>query len=252
MEKNGVSDRIKVLLIDEEEGMPYLIRRLLGRNYKISAVKCGKQGMEIGASLCPDLILMDIRQKDMDGTDLIRWFREWTECPIIVASEQGGNPDKVNALYAGADDYIVKPFHEQELKARIYTALRRRISCGQGHCYQAGELKMDFMQRRITLSGAEIHFSPVEYRILECLALNAGSVVTYQMLMEKIWGPYTECDSRVLRVNMTNIRKKIEQTPMKPEYIITIPKVGYRLTDGGLAAVSGDPFSENRNHICHR
>ena len=134
--------------------------------------------------------------------------------------------------------YPDKPFHEQELAARIYTALRRRIPGGQGSFYQAGDLKIDFSRRQVSLAGEEIHFSPVEYRILECLALNSGTVVTYQMLLEKIWGPYASSGSRILRVNMTNIRKKIEKIPMDPTYITTIPRVGYRMLESQIGRVS--------------
>ena len=222
--KNQISDRVKILLIDEDESIFYLIRRVLLReNYRLYTSTSGRSGMEMSTSICPDLILMDTQLSDMDGIGLIQWFREWTDCPILVVSGQTGYMDKVNALYAGADDYIVKPFHEQELAARIYTALRRRIPGGQGSFYQAGDLK--------------IHFSPVEYRILECLALNSGTVVTYQMLLEKIWGPYASSGSRILRVNMTNIRKKIEKIPMDPTYITTIPRVGYRMLESQTASV---------------
>ena len=222
--KNQISDRVKILLIDEDESIFYLIRRVLLReNYRLYTSTSGRSGMEMSTSICPDLILMDTQLSDMDGIGLIQWFREWTDCPILVVSGQTGYMDKVNALYAGADDYIVKPFHEQELAARIYTALRRRIPGGQGSFYQAGDLKIDF--------------SPVEYRILECLALNSGTVVTYQMLLEKIWGPYASSGSRILRVNMTNIRKKIEKIPMDPTYITTIPRVGYRMLESQTASV---------------
>lgn len=238
MKENRICDRAKILLIDEDESISYLLRRILqGENYKVYTAKSGKQGMAMCASLCPDLLLMDIRLKDIDGMELIRWFREWTDCPILIVSEQSSYVDKVEALYAGADDYIVKPFHEQELKARIYTVLKRRISSVSGNFYQAGDLKIDFTGRQVLRGGEEIHFSPVEYRILECLALNSGTVVTYQMLMEKIWGPYTSCNSRILRVNMTNIRKKIEDPSGEPQYIITIPKVGYRMLESQMASV---------------
>ena len=182
-------------------------------------------------SIMPDLILMDNKFSDMEGLALIQWFREWTDAPIIVLSEQNSYLDKVEALYAGADDYMVKPFHEKELAARIFSALRRRISTGAHTYYEAGNLKVDFTKRQVLLGGMEIHFSPVEYRIIESLALNAGTVVTYQMLLEKIWGPYAEQNSRILRVNMTNIRKKIERSPLEPEYITTIPRVGYRMLE---------------------
>lgn len=237
MEKNKICDRVKILLIDEDESIFYLIRRVLVKeNYRIYTSKSGRQGMEMSTSICPDLILMDAVLSDMDGLNLIRWFREWTDCPILVISERSGYTDKVDALYAGADDYIVKPFHEQELAARVYTALRRRIPSGQDACYEAGDLKIDFSKRQVILGGEEVHFSPVEYRILECLALNAGAVVTYQMLLEKIWGPYASSGSRILRVNMTNIRKKIEKVPMEPNYIITIPRVGYRMRESRTAS----------------
>ena len=232
MSENRISDRAKILLVDKDDSISYLIRRLMQKeNYKVYVAKSGRQGMEMSASICPDLILMETQLDDMKGVELIKWFRGWTNCPVIVVSEQNSYVDKVNALYAGADDYIVKPFHEQELGARIYTALRRRIPTGQGTCYEAGDLKIDFFRRQVMLGGEEIHFSPVEYRILECLALNSGTVVTYQMLLEKIWGPYASSGSRILRVNMTNIRKKIERSPVEPTYIITIPRVGYRMLE---------------------
>lgn len=232
MEHNKICDRAKILLIDEDDSIFYLLRRMTQReNYKVYTANTSKLGMEMSASLCPDLIVMEFQYSDADGIEMIRWFREWTDCPIVILSQQNNHTCKAQALYAGADDYIEKPFFEEEVAARIYTALRRRIKCGQGTCYQAGDLKIDFNRRQVTLLGEEIHFSPVEYRIMECLALNAGAVVTYQMLLEKIWGPYASSGSRILRVNMTNIRKKIEKIPMDPEYIITIPRVGYRMKE---------------------
>ena len=193
----------------------------------------------------PDLILMDNKFSDMEGITLIQWFREWTDCPIIILSERSSYLDKVEALYAGADDYMVKPFHEKELAARIFSALRRRISAGAHTYYEAGNLKVDFTKRQVLLGGTEVHFSPVEYRIIESLALNSGTVVTYQMLLEKIWGPYAEQNSRILRVNMTNIRKKIESSPLEPEYITTIPRVGYRMLES-QAEKGGMQMLENQ------
>lgn len=232
MIENRINDRAKILLIDGDESSSYLVRRMLQReNYRIYYAKSGKQGMEMSTGFCPDLILMDTRLCDMDGIELIEQLREWTDCPLIVISEKSSSVDKAQALYAGADDCVGKPFHEQELKARIFAALRRRIPNGAGALYQAQGLKIDFSRRQVTVSGEDVHFSPVEYRILECLAINSGTVVTYQMLQEKIWGPYADSGSRILRVNMTNIRKKIEKTPMEPSYIITIPRVGYRMLE---------------------
>lgn len=232
MEKNRISDRVKILLIDGDESSYYLIRKGLKKeDYRIYTAQSSRQGMEMSTSICPDLVLMDTNLPDMEGVELIRWFRKWTDCPVLVLSAQGEYSAKVNALYAGADDYIVKPFYEQELAARICTVLRRRIPRGYGTCYEAGELKIDFSKRQVLIADTEVHFSPVEYRIIEYLALNAGTVVPYQMLLEKIWGPYASGNSRILRVNMTNIRKKIEKVPVQPDYIITIPRVGYRMRD---------------------
>ena len=140
---------------------------------------------------------------------------------------------------------MVKLFHEKELAARIFSALRRRISAGAHTYYEAGNLKVDFTKRQVLLGGTEVHFSPVEYRIIESLALNSGTVVTYQMLLEKIWGPYAEQNSRILRVNMTNIRKKIESSPLEPEYITTIPRVGYRMLES-QAEKGGMQMLENQ------
>lgn len=162
---------------------------------------------------------------------IIRCIREWSDCPIIVISESDDKTRKVNALYTGADDYIVKPFYDQELQARIFNILRRRGAGGHTNPYKAKDLEIDFDRRQVTVRNQVIHFPPIEYRILEQLALNAGNVVTYKMLMQKIWGPYTSTNSRILRVNMTNIRKKIEEIPTSPEYIYTISRVGYRMIE---------------------
>ena len=238
MEKNKICDRARILLIDSDENICYLLRRLMRKeNYKMYMAASGRQGMEMATGVCPDLIIMDIRLEDMDGTELIKWFRKWTDCPVLVISERSSYVDKVNALYAGADDYLVKPFHEQELMARIYSALRRRLPSKVNSFYRAGELCIDFSRRLVCISGEEIHFSPVEYRILECLAQNSGAVVTYQMLLDKIWGPYAESNSRILRVNMTNIRKKIDQSTIQTGYITTIPRVGYRMIENQLETV---------------
>lgn len=231
MRNNNTNDSAKILLIDEDKSALYLLRRAVnGENYRIYSAENGKQGLEMSAGFCPDLILMESVFEDVDGIQLIKQLRETTDCPILVLSEESNNARKVQALYAGADDYIEKPFHEEELKARMYVMLRRRIPCGMQPCYHANNLQIDFSRRQVTLSGENIHFSPMEYRILEYLALNSGMVVTYQMLLEKIWGPYAGNGSRILRVNMANIRKKIEQTPVE-QYITTIPRVGYRMLE---------------------
>lgn len=233
MNKNRINDRVKILLVDEDPGMYGLIQRVLpGTDYKVYVSEDAQQGMQMSTGICPDLILMDMRLSGMSGLELLKWFRSWTDCPLLVLSGEDDCAKKVEALYAGADDYITKPFCGEELAARIHTVLRRRIPSGQSARYEAQDLTIDFLRRQVMLEGEEIHFSPVEYRILEYLALHAGTVVTYQILLEKIWGPYASGGSRILRVNMTNIRRKIEKVPMDPVYIVTVPRVGYRMMEG--------------------
>ena len=210
---------------------------LSSEGYEHQSAYDGQQALEMVESVHPDMIVLDLMMPKMSGIDVCRTIRQTSSVPIIMLTAKGEEIDRILGLELGADDYIVKPFHEQELAARIYTALRRRIPGGQGSFYQAGDLKIDFSRRQVSLAGEEIHFSPVEYRILECLALNSGTVVTYQMLLEKIWGPYASSGSRILRVNMTNIRKKIEKIPMDPTYITTIPRVGYRMLESQTASV---------------
>lgn len=223
-------DKVKMLLIDEDENIHYLFRKMLKtENCKMYESKAGKDGLLLGSNLCPDVILMDINLQDADGIDMIKSIREWSDCSILVMSELSGSDCIAKALYAGADDYIVKPFNNNEMKARIYSVLRRRLANKCQHPYIWNHLKVDFDSRQVYVGEREIHLSPVEYRIIECLALNAGNVVTYKMLIDKIWGPYSEYDSKILRVNMANIRKKIEKAPSSPQYIITIPRVGYRM-----------------------
>ena len=228
----------KVLIVEDDSNIAELLHLYLEKEgFETKVAKDGGKGVEYFRSFQPNLVLLDIMLPIMDGWTVLKKIREESAAPVIMLTAKGETEDKVTGLEGGADDYIVKPFHEQELAARIYTALRRRIPGGQGSFYQAGDLKIDFSRRQVSLAGEEIHFSPVEYRILECLALNSGTVVTYQMLLEKIWGPYASSGSRILRVNMTNIRKKIEKIPMDPTYITTIPRVGYRMLESQTASV---------------
>lgn len=229
--KTENSDKIKMLLIDEDENIHYLFRKMMKKeNCRVYESRGGKDGMLLGSNLCPDMIFMDISFKDMDGIEMIRNIRKWSDCSILVMSELSGTDSITKALYAGADDYIIKPFNNNEMRARIYSALRRRVNNKTIKPYDFQGLRLDFYSRQVFLNESEVHLSPVEYRIIECLALNAGNVVTYKMLIDKIWGPYNDYDSKILRVNMANIRRKIEEAPASPKYIVTIPRVGYRMS----------------------
>lgn len=198
--------------------------------YHIYKALCGKEVLEQSASVCPDIIVMASKFKDIEGDRIIKKIRSWSDCPIVVMTNSYSVSEEVKLTYAGADSYISVSEDEQIISSRIF-AVVRRLSSGAYKPYRAKHLEIDFNKRKIMFRGREIHMSPVEYKILECLASNSGNVVTYQMLLNKIWGPYMENDSKILRVNMANIRKKIEPKSTEPEYILTVTRVGYRMLE---------------------
>ena len=171
-----------------------------------------------------------------DGVEIIQKVREWSSCPIIVISARTSEQEKVMALDLGADDYITKPFGTSELLARIRTSLRHSNKMNTDSPlfikpYHAKDLTIDFSKRLITLNGEEIHLTPIEYKIVACLAKNSGKVVTYSAIMLDVWGPYSDTDNKILRVNMANIRRKLESNPAEPTYIYTELGVGYRMKE---------------------
>ena len=172
----------------------------------------------------------------MDGIEVIREIRTWASIPIIVISARTQEQEKVLALDSGADDYITKPFGPSELMARIRTALRhsnrlQTDSLLNQRPYQAGELTVDFEKRLVTLGGSEIHLTQIEYKIVSLLAKNSGKVITYDTIISNVWGPYADDNNRILRVNMANIRRKIEKNPAEPDYIFTEIGIGYRMLE---------------------
>ena len=237
----------KILIAEDDLELRQLFRHVLLKNgYTVKGVSDGQEALDVLEKDYYDLIISDIMMPNMDGYELVRSLRDAGDSiPVLMVTAKDAFDDMRMGFLSGTDDYMVKPFHEKELAARIFSALRRRISAGAHTYYEAGNLKVDFTKRQVLLGGTEVHFSPVEYRIIESLALNSGTVVTYQMLLEKIWGPYAEQNSRILRVNMTNIRKKIESSPLEPEYITTIPRVGYRMLES-QAEKGGMQMLENQ------
>lgn len=218
--------------IDEEKEVQYYLKKMfIQKGYKFYSAQSGRDGMTMIANECPDLILLDLVLPDMDGMEIIQRVRRVSDCPIIVVSSKGKERDKVSALDAGADDYVTKPFGSEELLARMRCALRCRRKCGTGNVYQVKDLKVDFERRLVNVKGERIHLTPVEYRIMEYLAMNSGKVITYQRLLEKIWGPYAVENNKILRVNMTNIRRKIRDNPTDAKYIFTEAGVGYRMSE---------------------
>ena len=236
-----MTQKITILVIEDEKSICDFISRTLELNdYKVKTAMTGKEGLAAITSLLPDLVLLDLGLPDMDGNDIIRETRGWSSMPIIVISARIQEKEKVEALDAGADDYITKPFGTSELLARIRTALRHSnkmstVNQQPSRPYKAKDLVIDFDKRLITVAGREIHLTRVEYRIVSYLAQNSGKVITYDSIINQIWGPYAGDNNRILRVNMANIRRKIESNPGEPQYIFTELGVGYRmLEDEGL------------------
>ncbi len=233
-----MNSRFSVLVIEDEVNISnYICCTLTDNDYKAIPAYTGKEGISLINSICPDIILLDLGLPDIDGLDIITKVREWSSNPIIVVSARTNEYDKVAALDIGADDYITKPFGTDELLARIRTSIRHSNKLNKddqlySRPYTADGLIIDFAKRLVTCNGTEIHLTPVEYNIVSFLAINSGKVVTHSALMTHIWGPYYDTDNnKILRVNMANIRRKIELNPADPQYIFTEVGVGYRLKE---------------------
>ena len=227
-----------ILIVEDENNISNFITTILTANqYNVLKAKNGQQAMTMITSYCPDLILLDLGLPDMDGLKIIRSVREWSTIPSVVVSARDHERDKVEALDLGADDYVTKPFGTSELLARIRTALRHTRSnteenISQGGTFSAGELLIDFDRRRIFVGENEVHLTQNEFKIVALLSHYAGRVLTYDYLLKSIWGPHAKYDNQILRVNMANIRRKIEKNPAEPVYIFTEVGVGYRMAEG--------------------
>lgn len=227
-----------ILLIEDEESIrSFISTTLKNQNYKITTASDGSSGLHLAASLCPDIILLDLGLPDMDGMEVIKKIREWTAVPIIVISARSNEHEKARALDSGADDYITKPFSTVELLARIRTSLRHSsqmhdLTSTSQKPYHHGNLTINFDDHVVMLDGANIHLTQIEYKLLTLLAKSSGKVLTYTFIMEKIWGPYTDNNNQILRVNMANIRRKIEKNPATPEHVFTEIGIGYRMAEG--------------------
>lgn len=229
--------KLSVLVIEDEKSIcDFIAKTLNASDYKAVTAGSGKEGLAILTSALPDLVLLDLGLPDMDGIDIIKQTREWSSLPIIVISARVQEREKVAALDAGADDYITKPFGTDELLARIRTAIRHSNKIvddkvNSTRPYSARGLVVDFGKRLVTVERKEIHLTRVEYKIVSMLAQNSGKVITYSSLIEQVWGPYADDNNRILRVNMANIRRKIEKNPGEPEYIFTELGIGYRMIE---------------------
>ena len=224
--------RIRILLIEDNKNTCSYISALLDKNgYTTTTALTGREGLSLAASLCPNLILLDLGLPDMDGFQVLEQLRGWSHVPILIVSACNEEQEKVAALDLGADDYITKPFYPNELTARIRTALRHSRGNAHSQVYKALDLEIDFDKRILRLEGRRVHLTQIEYQLLSLLAENAGRVLTYNTILRRIWGPYAEENNQILRVNMANIRRKIEQNPAQPQYVFTEVGVGYRMLE---------------------
>jgi two-component system KDP operon response regulator KdpE len=226
-------DPVVVLIEDEPQIRRFLRATLTGQGYRLFEATTGADGLVEVGSRQPDVVIVDLGLPDVDGIDVIRRLREWTAVPIIVLSARGQERDKVTALDAGADDYVSKPFGASELLARIRVALRH--TAGASHeaddaTFTVRELRMDLLHRQVFVGDREVRLTPIEYKLLATLVRHAGKVVTHQQLLREVWGPTHTDQSHYVRVYMAHLRHKLEAEPARPQYLLTEPGVGYRLT----------------------
>jgi two-component system KDP operon response regulator KdpE len=231
-----MNNKLLILLVEDEIAISNFISTILTHNnYSVLKADKGKDAIKFTATHCPDLILLDLGLPDMDGIEVLKNIREWSGIPIIVVSARGHEREKVEALDLGADDYITKPFGTSELLARIRTAVRhnrkmREDNHSENERITINNLCIDYEKRIVKVEDKEVHLTPIEYKIIVLLSQNVGKVLTHDYIIKEIWGPYLN-ENQTLRVNMANIRRKIEENPAEPKYIVTEVGVGYRMVD---------------------
>ena len=233
---NSIKD--KILVIEDEQTISNFIGAILAANgYDVLVARTGMMAESMISSHCPDIIILDLGLPDMDGMTILKNVRSWSKVPIIVVSARCHEKDKVAALDAGADDYLTKPFGTEELLARIRAAVRHtRTPLGNDAVantgiFQTGDLTIDYAKHRVYVAGVDAKLTQNEYKLVSLLGLHAGKVLTYDYLIRELWGPSARTDNQILRVNMANIRRKIEKNPAQPVYIFTEVGVGYRMAE---------------------
>jgi two-component system KDP operon response regulator KdpE len=221
-----------VLVVEDEAPVRRFLRAALASNgYRVLEAETVREAEQLATGHNPDLFILDLTLPDGDGIDLARRVREWTKAPILVVSARGREEDKVNALDAGADDYLTKPFGVNELLARLRVALRHaRASPDAPAVIEAGGLRIDLARREVTVEGREVRLTPTEFKLLALLARHAGKVLTHRQILKEVWGP-NATEAHWVRVHMAELRKKVEADPARPRLLVTEPGVGYRLRD---------------------
>ena len=223
-------DRPRVLVVDDEQAILRFLRVALeSQAYAVFEAASGQEALSDAAAHKPDVIILDLGLPDIDGVEVTRLLRRWTQIPIIILTVRGSESDKIAALDAGADDYLTKPFGVGELLARLRAALRRASRPKGEPVVTSGDLAVDLTRRLVTVAGHEVQLTPNEYDLLSTLATHAGKVLTHRQLLREVWGTSYEQEFHILHVNISNMRRKIEPDPARPQFIITEPGVGYRL-----------------------
>lgn len=227
---NESTTGIRVLVVDDERAIRRFLRvSLEAHHHTVFEATSGQEALTAVVAHRPDLIILDLGLPDMDGLEVTRQLREWTQTPIIVLSVREHETDKIAALDAGADDYLTKPFGVGELLARLRVALRHTASRDDSPVFATGGLVVDLARRVVTVNGREVQLTPTEYDLLKLLVTHGGKVLTHHQLLRQVWGMGYEEETHLLRVNISNLRRKIEANPARPVYILTEPGVGYRL-----------------------
>ena len=220
----------RILVVDDEASIRrYLRAALSAQGFTVYEAANGQEALNAVIASRPDIIILDLGLPDIDGIEVTRRLREWLQTPIIILSVREAEQDKIAALDAGADDYLTKPFGTGELMARMRVALRRLSSKPDEPILRVGGLQMDISRRLVTVDENQISLTPTEYDILRLLMQNAGKVITHHHLLKQVWGAAYESEMHILRVNISNLRRKIESDPTRPHYLLTEPGVGYRL-----------------------
>jgi two-component system, OmpR family, KDP operon response regulator KdpE len=222
-----------VVIIEDDPQIRRFLRTVLpSEGFEVFEAETGERGLVEAATRKPDVLILDLGLPDIDGVEVIRRLREWSQVPIVVLSARTREQEKVAALDAGADDYLVKPFSVGELMARLRVALRHGAARAGGAsepAFSVGDLTVDLAARRVLVGEQQVRLTPIEYRLLAVLVKHAGMVVTHRHLLREVWGPSYVENTHTLRVHMASLRQKVEQHPAQPRYLFTEIGVGYRL-----------------------
>ena len=223
-----------MLVVEDEAPLRRaLATNLRARGFEAIEAATGEEGLSLAARHHPDVVILDLGLPGIDGVDVVTGLRGWTAVPIIVLSARSEEGSKVQALDAGADDYVTKPFGMDELLARVRAAVRRGAPAPAEATVRVGALVIDLADRRVERGGDAVHLTPTEWHVLEVLVRNAGRLVTQRQLLQEVWGPQYELETNYLRLYVAQLRRKLEAVPSRPQFILTEPGIGYRFVADG-------------------